>query len=240
MKVLGIIPARSGSKRVPKKNIRLLAGKPLIGYTLEAALQSKYIERLVVSTDDKEIAGISVKYGAEAPFLRPYDLSADDAPDQPVFKHALDWLKKNDNYIPDVVLNLRPTTPFKTAQIIDMVVEKIRDANADIVRTMTAVNGVHHPYWMYRLSDDGEVSSFVDGIDLNDYYQSQLLPWVYRINGVVDAYRTKVIESGNILNNHNMRAVVISEEESIDIDTEFDFILCEHIFGSKQPADKIT
>jgi CMP-N,N'-diacetyllegionaminic acid synthase len=231
MKVLGIIPARGGSRRVPRKNIRLLAGKPLIAYTIEAALHSTSIERLVVSTDDEEIAEVARKWGAEVPFLRPAELAKSDTPDQPVFLHVLEWLKNNDDYEPEIVVNLRPTTPFKTPQIIDRVVKKIRDTGADVVRTMTLVEGVHHPYWMYRLSEDGSAELISGDIKLSKYYQRQLLPPVYRINGVVDAMKTHIIYKENILDNQNMKGVIISEKESMDVDTEFDFMHCEYILN---------
>lgn len=231
MKVLGIIPARGGSKRIPKKNIRLLAGKPLIAYTIDAALQSTNIERLIVSTDDEKIAEVAKKCGAEVPFMRPAYLAEDTTLDQPVFRHVLDLLKERENYAPEVVLNLRPTTPFKTPQTIDRVIQKMVETNADIVRTMTLVEGVHHPYWMYRLSDEGQALPLMDNIDVSDYYQRQLLPPVYRINGVVDAMKADIIYNGNILDNRNMKGAVISERESIDIDTELDFMLCECILG---------
>jgi len=232
MKALGIIPARGGSRRVPGKNVRLLAGKPLIAYTIEAGLHATSIERLVVSTDNEKIAGVARKWGTEVPFLRPADLAKDDTPDQPVFLHALRWLKENDDYEPDIVVNLRPTTPFKTSQIIDKVVQSIIETEADIVRTMTLVEGIHHPYWMYRLSEDGSASLFSGDIKLSHYYQRQLLPPVYRINGVVDAMKTRVIYEGNILDNQNMKGVIISEKESLDVDTELDFMLCECILNS--------
>lgn len=234
MKVLGIIPARGGSRRIPRKNIRLLAGKPLIAYTIEAALHSTSVERLIVSTDDKKIAKVAQKWGAEVSFLRPADLAKDDTPDQPVFLHALEWLKDNDDYQPEIVVNLRPTTPFKTPQIIDRVVQRIIDTGADMVRTMTLVEGVHHPYWMYRLSEDGSVELFSGDIKLSKYYQRQLLPPVYRINGVVDAMKTHIIYEENILDNQNIKGVIISEKESMDVDTEFDFMLCECILKSAE------
>jgi CMP-N,N'-diacetyllegionaminic acid synthase len=236
MKVLGIIPARGGSRRIPRKNIRLLAGKPLIAYTIEAALHSTSIERLVVSTDDKKIAQVARKWGVEVPFLRPADLAKDDTPDQPVFLHALEWLKDNDDYEPEIVVNLRPTTPFKTPQIIDRVVQRIIDTDVDVVRTMTLVEGVHHPYWMYRLSEDGSAELFSSDIKLSKYYQRQLLPPVYRINGVVDAMKTPIIYKKSFFDDQNMKGVIISEKESMDVDTEFDFMLCECILKSAQPC----
>lgn len=232
MKVLGIIPARGGSKRVPGKNIRPLAGKPLIAYTIKAALQSTRIDRLIVSTDNSKIAEVAQKWGADVPFLRPADLAKDDTPDQPVFLHVLRWLKEDDRYEPDIVVNLRPTTPFKTPEIIDKAVQRLIDTDADIVRTMTLVEGVHHPYWMYRLSEDGSAELFSGDIKLSKYYRRQLLPHVYRINGVVDAVKTQVIYEESNLDNQNMKGLIISEKESMDVDTDFDFIICECILNS--------
>ena len=235
MNVLGVIPARGGSKRVKRKNIRPLAEKPLIAYTIQSAIKSKKINRLIVSTDDPEIAKIAEEYGAEVPFLRPASLAQDDTPDQPVFQHALKSLSKQDGYEPDIVLNLRPTTPFKTPKTIAKVIEKMRETKADIVRTMSPVEGVNHPYWMYNMKSDCKMVPFLDTINVSDYYQRQLLPEVYRINGVVDAYTKGTIIKGNMLANKNLYGLVISEEESIDIDTEFDFLLSEYLF---QMGDK--
>jgi len=233
MKVLGVIPARGGSKRLPGKNIKLLAGKPLIAHTIEAALKATCIERLIVSTDDEAIAAVAREYGAEMPFIRPARLAEDSTPDQPVFHHALEWFTDNEGYEPDVILNLRPTTPLKTADIIAQVVERLSDSEIDIVRTMTAVEGVNHPYWMYKVGEDGSTSSFVDGIDLSDYYQSQLLPPVCRINGMVDGYKRSVILDGNMLSSSKMAAVITPEDISIDIDTELDFRRCELIMEGR-------
>jgi N-acylneuraminate cytidylyltransferase/CMP-N,N'-diacetyllegionaminic acid synthase len=232
MEVLGIIPARGGSKRVPGKNIRPLAGKPLIAYTIEASLSAGSINRLIVSTDDNEIANISKQHGAEVPFLRPSELADDATPDQPVFVHTLQWLKDNDNYEPDAIVHLRPTTPLKSPQTIDNVVQKMIDTNADVVRTMTLVEGVHHPYWMYSISDEGRAVPFVKDIEVSKYYQRQLLPEVYRINGVVDAIKTHVVLEGNVLDSQNMAVVTVSGPEAIDIDTESDFMMCEYLLKS--------
>ena len=234
MSVLGVIPARGGSKRIPRKNIRLLAGKPLINYTIEAAMESKCLDRLIVSTDDDEIAEVANKCGAEVPFLRPAELAEDETPDQPVFRHALEKLRKLSNYEPEIVMNLRPTTPLKTPQTIDKVIATILETKADIVRTMSPVTGVHHPYWMYKLSGDDQAIPFLDDIRMSEYFQSQLLPPVYRINCAADAMKPRLIYEGNILgDDSDMRIVVTSEEESIDIDTEFDFKLCEFFLKSK-------
>ena len=236
MSVLGVIPARGGSNRVPRKNIRLLAGKPLIGYTIEAALAARGIDRLIISTDDREISEIAKTFGAEVPFMRPDDLAGDTVPDQPVFQHVLEELKARENYEPHILVNLRPTTPLKTPQTIDRVIETAIETGADVVRTMCPVEGVHHPYWMYRLDDEGKADTFLSDMDVSQFYQRQLLPPAYRINGVVDAMKTALVFDGNILGSKNMRGVVIAEEESVDIDTEFDFLLCELLIKNRSSS----
>jgi CMP-N-acetylneuraminic acid synthetase len=233
-KILAIIPARGGSKRVPQKNIRLLNGQPLISFAIQAALQTTDVHRVIVSTDDETIAGVARKYGAEVPFMRPASLAKDSTPDQPVLQHTLGWLKENQNYIPDIVLYLRPTSPFKTSKIITEVIQRMLETDANRVCTMTKCNGVHHPYWMYSLSDDGLAKPFIDGIDISNYYQSQLLPPVYRLNGVVDAIKTSAVYNKNYLNEKNMAVVVVSEESAMDIDTEFDFQVCEMLLQKKK------
>ena len=227
MATLGIIPARGGSKRVPRKNIRLLAGKPLIVHAIETALKASMVDRLIVSTDDEEIAAIGKKYGAEVPFLRPTHLAQDNIPDQPVFQHALEWLKDNDKYEPDIILNLRPTTPFKTAEIIDGVVSRMIETDAEIVRTVNEVIGIEHPYWMFYLSPDGFCTPFIDDLDFKQFYQRQKLPQLYSTNGVVDAYSKAAIKNGNIIYSPKMIGYPIPEENALDIDTEFHFKLCE-------------
>ncbi|MGH7829466.1 MAG: cytidylyltransferase domain-containing protein [Candidatus Binatia bacterium] len=233
LKILAVIPARGGSRRVPKKNIRLLAGKPLLAYTVEVALKTRCIDRMIVSTDDAEIARIAEEYGAEVPFLRPAELARDDTPDQPVLRHALECLKQKEGYEPDLVLNLRPTTPFKTPEIIEAVVRRCLETHADIVRTMSRVQSVHHPYWMYRVSEEGWASPFVEGIRVSDYYRSQLLPPVYRINGVVDAVKAGLVTNGSLLDNQKMAVVIVPEEVSVDTDTELDFALCEALISRR-------
>jgi CMP-N,N'-diacetyllegionaminic acid synthase len=227
-KVLGVIPARGGSKRIPRKNIRKLLGKPLIAYTIEEALKSELIDRLIVSTDDKETADIAKQYGAEVPFIRPADLAGDNVGDQPVFLHALERMDKLYSYRPDIVLNLRPTSPLKTQSTIELVIRKAIDGDVDIVRTMTRVEGNEHPFWMYKLSKSGLANAFMEDIDINQYYQSQLLPPIYRLNAVVDAYKTKQIYENSILSGktHGLEIPII---ETIDIDTELDFRFCEFL-----------
>ena len=133
--VLAVIPARGGSKGIPRKNIKLFAGYPLIAYSIAAGLQSELTTRVIVSTDDEEIAEVARKWGAETPFLRPAEFAADNTLDLPVFQHALAWLKEHENYVPDIVLQLRPTSPARPRTLVDDAIRLLIDhPEADSVR----------------------------------------------------------------------------------------------------------
>jgi len=135
--VLAIIPARGGSKSIPRKNIRPFAGHPLIAYSIAAGLAAKTVTRLIVSTDDEEIAAISRRYGAETPFIRPAEFSQDQTPDLPVFRHALHWLAEHEGYQPEIIVQLRPTSPVRRVAHIDQAVRILLERpEADSVRTV--------------------------------------------------------------------------------------------------------
>jgi CMP-N-acetylneuraminic acid synthetase len=227
IKYLGVIPARGGSKTIPRKNIKLLNGKPLIAYTIEAALQSKLLSELIVSTDDEEIKEVAISYGAMVPFLRPKHLAGDTSTDLDVLKNVIGWYGKVRDLEIDKIVYLRPTTPFKTGELIDKCIDKFEVSNFSGFRTVTRVNGVHHPYWMYE-SDDGHLQSFIKEIDIADYYQRQLLPVCYRLNGVVDIMTSASIQN-NLLYGENIGFEEVDEEQSVDIDTEQDFRYCEFL-----------
>ena len=227
-KILAIIPARGGSKGLPRKNVKLLAGKPLLAYAVEVGLNSPSIDRLIVSTEDEEIADVARRLGAEVPFLRPKSLAEDHVPDQPVFRHALAWLEREENYSADFSLNLRPTTPFKTVSDVEEVVRKWRETGCDCVRTVTKTEGKHHPYWMIKVEGD-KAGSFVANIDMKEYHQRQLLPEAFYINGVVDGFTRDRVLREEPLYGGDMRVVWIPAERALDIDTELDFRFCEYL-----------
>jgi len=234
VKIIGIISARAGSKRVPNKNIKPLYGIPLIGYTIQAALAATLLDRVIVSTDGEEIADVAASFGADVPFMRPSALAQDGTPDKPVFRHALDWLKEHDGYTADAVAILRPTTPFKTAVLIDEVISFYQSTGAGSVRTVTKAEGVYHPYWMYNKDADGRASSFVEGVDISKYYQSQLLPAAFRLNGVVDIVKSTIVsDDSDSLYGDDMRLYEIPEAVSMDIDTEMDFEICQSIMEKR-------
>lgn len=231
-KIVGLIPARGGSKRVPGKNIRLLLGKPLIAWTIETARTCPALDRVIVSTDDPEIAEIARSAGAEVPFLRPPDLAADKTPDLPVYQHALGWLAEQQGYFPAIVAWLRPTAPLRTAEDITAAIELLIETGADWVRSVCPVE--HHPYWMKRLEEGSRLTPFLPGKDESQYYQRQLLPPLYRLNGAVDvSWRATIMEKGLIYAG-NMHGYVMPPERSVDIDDMLDFALTESLLKARK------
>jgi CMP-N,N'-diacetyllegionaminic acid synthase len=230
LKVLGLIPARKGSKRLPGKNTKILRGKSLIQYTYEAAEKSKYLDKVILSTDSISIAETARNFPKiNVPFIRPSELASDRASDNEVMSHALNFLaEKGEQY--DLLVYLRPTSPFKTASIIDQVVSKmISEPELTGVRTVTEVNSVSHPYWMYK-KEHGLLVDFCSEGGVNQYYQSQLLPECFRLNGVVDCLKTFNLGSGSLYG-EKVGSIVLDEHQSVDIDTNFDFLLAETLLG---------
>lgn len=224
--VLGIIPARGGSKSVPKKNIHPLAGKPLIAYSILSAQEARRLDRFIVSTDDQEIASVARRYGAEAPFMRPSELAEDDTPDLPVFQHALEWLWQHEGYRPDIIVHLRPTQPLRQPQDIDQVVDMLIASDADSVKSVRPV--VEHPHKMWRL-EGGRLEPYLRtefrkrvGPD----YPRQKLEQVYVSTGVVDAVRREVVEGGSTTGT-KVLPYLTDPATSVDLDTPHDFVLAE-------------
>jgi len=228
MNVLGIIPARSGSKRLEDKNIKLLNNKPLIQYTIETALNASSLNRIILSTDSKQYGTLAKSIGAEVPFLRPENISKDDTPDKPVLQHTLKWLRENESYIPDAVAILRPTSPLRSVKGINAVINKFINQKLDSIRTVTKAEGVHHPYWMYSMEENGKAIPFDKEKNADSFYQSQLLPPIYRLNGLIDIISTEtILKPSGPLYGSNMHLFETDPLLSIDIDTEYDFIICE-------------
>jgi len=154
-KIVAIIPARGGSKSIPHKNIVDVGGKPLIAYSIEALKKSRVVQRVIVSTDDKKIRAVALRYGAEAPFLRPKRLAEDTTPTIPVIRHALLWLEKKENYKPEYVILSQPTEPFLQPAQVDSLYALMRKKHADSGITMVAVGRTHHPYHVRAVSEKG-------------------------------------------------------------------------------------
>ena len=233
LEVLAVVQARGGSKSIPRKNIRPLAGHPLVAYSIAAGLAAPSVTRLIVSTDDLEIAAISRDYGAEVPFLRPPELARDDSPDLPLFQHALRWLEETENYRPDIVIQLRPTSPLRPVGLIDEAVEKLRACpEADCVRGVTQPN--QNPYKMWRDSGDGFLRPLLSG-EFDEPYNMprQLLPKVYWQTGHIDAIRHETIAKRNSLTGERVLPLPIDRVYCVDIDTKLDWAYAEWLITNE-------
>lgn len=238
MEILAVIPARGGSKGIPKKNIKLLAGKPLIAYTIEEAKKSKYITRIILSTDDKEIVEVAKKYGAEVPFLRPAEISGDLATDVEFLNHALNFLKQKENYEPEIILRLPPTSPLRTAQHIDEGIKVLIDnPEADAVRPIT--EAPKHPYKMWRISSDKKyIEPFLPKsfTNMDEPYNlpRQMLPKAYVHTGAMDVMRLKTIKEMKSTSGKKLAYFFMNAEDSINIDSMIDFKMAELIMNEKK------
>jgi CMP-N,N'-diacetyllegionaminic acid synthase len=194
LQVMALIPARSGSKSVVNKNIRNVAGKPLMAWSIEQALKARRVDRVIVSTDSDDYAKLACRFGAEVPFIRPQKISGDAATDLEVFEHALNWLKDHENYTPDICIHLRPTCPLRNVTDIDAVVDILTTHNdIDSVRTVTPV--LHPPYKMWTRSEEGQLLpvAHLDNIQEPWNEPRQKLPQSYIQTANIDAVRTSVI-----------------------------------------------
>ena len=230
--VLALIPARGGSKSIPRKNIRPFAGHPLIAYSVAAGLAAETVSRVLVSTDDEEIAEISRRYGAEAPFIRPAELARDDTPDLPVFQHALNWLAGYEGYHPDIIVQLRPTSPFRRVWHIDQAVLRlIERPEADAVRTVCVP--FQNPFKMWRIEPDGFMKPLMNS-EFNEPYNlpRQVLPEVYWQTGYVDATRIETILEKKSMTGDRILPLVIGAEEWVDIDSPDDWRRAERLLES--------
>ena len=228
--VLAIIPARGGSKSIPRKNIKTFAGYPLIAFSIMAGLAAESVSRVIVSTDDDEIAEIAMEFGAEVPFSRPEELSRDDTLDLPVFQHALDWLQTNEEYQPQIVVQLRPTSPFRRKEHINQAVWRLLERpEADSIRTVCIP--FQNPYKMWRVAADGFMQPLIT-TNITEPYNlpRQALPEVFWQTGYVDAaWKETILEKGSMTGKFIL-PLVIGAEEWIDIDSPDDWSRAERLF----------
>lgn len=223
--ILCIIPARSGSKGLPDKNIMDFKGKPLLSWSIEHAQQSKYSKymKIIVSTDSEKYAEISKQYGAETPFLRPCNISGDISSDYECIKHCVDWLKENENYKPDIILHLRPTQPCRKIEHINLAIEKfiiIRD-KYDSLRSVIPIE--KSPYKMYSINNDELKPLFDEVNNIKEPYNQarQLLPQCYLHNGYIDILNTDIL-TNNTISGTKIYPFVMDMDNNIDIDEKKD------------------
>jgi YrbI family 3-deoxy-D-manno-octulosonate 8-phosphate phosphatase len=223
--ILAIIPARGGSKGIPRKNIRLFAGYPLIAYSIAAALQAETVSRVIVSTDDEEIAEIARSNGAQTPFFRPAELAEDNSLDLFVFQHALTWLDGNEGYHPEIVVHLRPTTPIRPPDLVDKTVHMLlAHPEADSVRGLTLAR--QNPYKMWLMDgQDKPIRPLVLAPDITESYNSprQGLPRAYAHTGLIDAIRPATILEMKSMSGRIILPILFDPAYDADLDSPDDW-----------------
>jgi YrbI family 3-deoxy-D-manno-octulosonate 8-phosphate phosphatase len=243
-KVLAIIPARGGSKGIPRKNIKDFAGYPLIAYSIAAGIRAKSVDRVIVSTDDEEIAEVSRSYGAEVPFLRPSELAQDNSTDMPVIVHVLERLKKDGKYEPGVVVQLRPTTPIRPMSCVDDAVDiLLSHPKADCVRGV--VPSGQNPFKMWKIKPgENNLTPLLSLEGIVEPYNAprQVLPQTYWQTGHIDAIRSSCIHEKRSLTGDTLLPLMIDPRFTVDIDNPFDWLKAEWLVwhGGLEMVDPAT
>ena len=221
MNILTIIPARGGSKGIRLKNLSKIYGKPLVAYSIEHSLASKLINRTIVSTDNEEIAKVSEEYGAEIPIFRSKELAGDHILDFPVFEHMLTYLKKEENYEPEIVVHLRPTSPYREPKWIDSAINLlVENPSADSVRSVSEPS--QHPYRVFEIKNKYLLPLMNERHPEPYLLRRQDLPKMYYYNCVIDVTKPSTIFNKKSMTGDKMLPYIMNVEDSIDIDTQVD------------------
>lgn len=238
-KILALITGRSGSKRLPQKNIKNLGNIPLIAWSIRCAKCSKYINKIVVTTDSQEIADIAKSYGAETPFLRPKEFASDEAPEILAIKHALEWLDHNESYTPDLIVLLRPTSPFRKPSTVDDAITVMKNTpHAHSARSVSKCK--EHPHKMWKIKE-GLLKSFIPEQQKKREAHNlgyQALPEAWIQNASFDVLRPSVIKEYNSTTGKIILPIPMTELESIDINTEVDYITAIEVLKKLSKKDK--
>lgn len=231
MSILALITARGGSKGIPRKNVLPLGDKPVIVWSIKAALTSRSVDRVIVSTDDEEIAAISREHGAEVPFLRPTELARDDTGHMDVVIHAIEWLEREQDYRPDLVLLLQPTSPLRTPEDIDAAAELIATRAADSVVSVCETH--QHPHLIRKISEKGTLVDFVSGSPQpgSSERRRQDLPPAYFENGAIYLTKRSVLLERRTFVPENTVPYIMPAERSLQIDDAWDLRLIEMVVG---------
>ncbi len=232
--MLALVPARGGSKGIPRKNLQLLAGKPLVVHAIETGLAARLVSRVVCSTDDDEIAEVARQAGAKVPFRRPPELAQDVSEDWPVFVHALEWLEREEGWRPDLIVNLRPTSPLRRPRHVDEAIELLLRTGADSVKAVCLAR--QHPHKMWLRGDDGSMEPFLKTklrLERGPDVPRAQLQEVYWQNGIVDVTRREVIFEQRTVIGARVAGLVIEPADSIDIDGPLDLALAELLLAKR-------
>lgn len=234
--VLAVIPARGGSKGLPKKNLLPLLETPLVAYTIEAAKKCSSLDRIILSTDSQDIANIGIDHGIEVPFIRPSELATDVAHPYKVLQHAVNYLASTEDYTPNIIVTLQPTSPLRTSNHIDEVVNVLQN-NPKMDSAISVSETPFSPYWMFTINNDILLPFVSDGTDYS-LTRRQDLNKVYKPNGAVYATTYKLLMNNNIIfsafSSGNTGYVVMDDISSLDIDTELDFKLVEAVLRDRE------
>ena len=231
--ILALVPARGGSKRIPNKNIKPLCGLPLIAHTLRTATAANCFERIIVSTDDEQIAAVARSHGGEVPWLRSEENSGDNSSTLSAILEVLDRIEGEGGELPDALMLLQPTSPFRTISSIHKAVDLFEQGGGEGVVSVSPATS--HPYWCKQVSTQGELLPFLPDVD--GMMRSQDLPPVYALNGLIYLAGIDTIRKcGSLYSEHPRALVVESPEEALDIDTPFDWLVAEAVCRSQQEA----
>jgi CMP-N-acetylneuraminic acid synthetase len=238
IKILGLIPARGGSKSIPRKNLYPLCGRMLIEYTFDAAKKSRHLSRIVLTTDDQEIASLAKKRGIEVPFIRPASLASDDSPTLAAVQHAVTYLENNEGYHPEIVVLLQPTSPLRKSSHIDEAIELLIGTGADAIVSVEEVPHRYNPCSIMTIRE-GRLIAFFES-EQTEIFRRQDKPKVYARNGAaVYAVRHETLMQHNSLFGEDCRPLIMKPEESVDIDTLYDVRMAESLLGmAEQIAGK--
>jgi len=234
--VLGLITARGGSKSVPRKNLVPVGGKPLIAWTIESALKSQRLDRVIVSTDDMEIARVAAEWGAEVPFMRPKELAEDDSPHIDVVIHAVQWLEEHERWSAEYVVLLQPTSPLRTAADIDGAIEMAKEKEA--VAVIGVVETHAHPYLTRKMTEHGVLEDFIP--TEIPYLYRQGLPPAYFINGAVFVNRRDSLLKKRTFYPSGMYGYVMPAERSLQIDSPWDLYLADLITRDRISKESVA
>jgi CMP-N,N'-diacetyllegionaminic acid synthase len=227
--VVCVIPARGGSKGLPGKNIKNFCGKPLIAYTIEQAIQSEYVDRIIVSTEAEEIAQISLEYGAEVPFMRPMDLAGDSIATVDVLLHAINWLEEADRYEFDILLLLHTTTPLRSVEDIDKSIDLLVEEKADNVFSVAEAH--RNPYFnMVEINNSGYAGLVKQG----NFTTRQEAPMIYDMNASIYVWWKELLKEKKKIFLDKTKIYVMPKERSIDIDDNIDFKIAEIIMTERK------
>lgn len=239
-KILGIVTARGGSKSIPRKNIKTFLGKPLIGWAVETLQKSGAINRLIISTEDEEIARIAESYGAEVPFLRPMELAKDHTSTLPVLTHAVSWLKEKERYSPDCVVLLEPTSIGKRPYHLRGVIETFFKTGADSVVSVSEVPATLNPHWQLKVDAEGRINLFTGGSIKSVIRRRQDLPKVYFRSSSIYAFKPELLfREDPSFYGEDVRAFIVEPKYALDLDTFEDWIAAEVRFGKILEEEKI-